>query len=151
MLLCGHVLFFLSITRFVWLFLVPNPCDKQLNCNLFLFTATAGHLLRLDFRDEFHIEPSDACKFDYLEVRDGAHGYENLIGKFCGREFPPMMTSSGRFLWLRFHSDENIEYKGFSAVYESIPKPTSGGSSWLIYYLFLNQLYSLFTYRINQN
>lgn len=30
--------------------------------------APIGFLLRLDFRDKFHIEPSDDCKFDYLEV-----------------------------------------------------------------------------------
>jgi len=31
-----------------------------------------------------------------------------------------------RYLWLRFHSDENIEYSGFKAVYQFIPRPTSG-------------------------
>ena len=30
--------------------------------------APVGHLLRLDFRDYFHIEPSEECKFDYIEV-----------------------------------------------------------------------------------
>lgn len=70
------------------------------------------------------MEPSEDCKFDYLEVRDGAHGYSSQIGLFCGRDFPPMLTSSDRHLWLHFHSDENIEYSGFRAVYTMIPKPT---------------------------
>jgi len=30
--------------------------------------APPGYLLRLDFRDHFNIEPSEECKFDYLEV-----------------------------------------------------------------------------------
>lgn len=30
--------------------------------------APLGFLLRLDFRDHFDIEPSEDCKFDYLEV-----------------------------------------------------------------------------------
>ncbi|XP_075231294.1 neuropilin and tolloid-like isoform X2 [Lycorma delicatula] len=70
------------------------------------------------------MEPSEGCKFDYLEVRDGAHGYSSQIGLFCGRDFPPMLTSSDKNLWLHFHSDENIEYSGFRAVYTMIPKPT---------------------------
>lgn len=92
---------------------------------LLFITAPKGYLLRLDFRDCFDLEPSDDCRFDYLEVRDGAHGYCRLLGQFCGREFPPMITSTDRFLWLRFHSDDNIEYAGFKAVYEFIPRPTS--------------------------
>lgn len=58
-------------------------------------------------------------------MRDGAHGYGQLLGQFCGKEFPPMITSTDRYLWLHFHSDENIEYSGFKAVYEFIERPTS--------------------------
>lgn len=36
-----------------------------------------------------------------------------------------MITSKERFLWLHFHSDENIEYGGFVVVYEYVPRPTS--------------------------
>lgn len=36
--------------------------------NFFLFTAPVGFLIRLDFRDYFNIEPSEDCKFDFLEV-----------------------------------------------------------------------------------
>uniref|UniRef100_T1HS84 Ubiquitinyl hydrolase 1 n=1 Tax=Rhodnius prolixus TaxID=13249 RepID=T1HS84_RHOPR len=73
--------------------------------------------------DSFYIEPSDECKFDYLEIRDGANGYDPLVGSYCGRSFPPIIISTGRALWLRFHSDENAEYSGFRAVYEEVKKP----------------------------
>jgi len=69
------------------------------NC---VIAAEPGHLLRLDFRDDFYIEPSDDCRYDYLEVRDGAHGYSTLIGTYCGNEFPPMLTSSDRYLCVKF-------------------------------------------------
>ena len=49
--------------------------------------------------------------------------YINFIGKFCGNKFPPIITSSGRSLWLRFTSDNTIEYQGFKIVYTSIPNP----------------------------
>ena len=44
-------------------------------------------------------------------------------GKYCGSDFPPIITSSGRFLWMRFHSDETIQYTGFKAVYTFIENP----------------------------
>ncbi|EGI61607.1 Neuropilin and tolloid-like protein 2 [Acromyrmex echinatior] len=84
-------------------------------------------LLKLDFRDEFKLEDSPDCRFDFLEVRDGQYGYSNLLGNFCGTNFPPEITSKTRYLWLRFHSDENIEGKGFKAVWNTIPRPTYPG------------------------
>lgn len=80
-------------------------------------------MIRVDFRDMFDIEPNYACLYDFLEIRDGAHGYSNLLGKYCGRTFPPVITSLGRHLWLRFTTDDNIEYTGFRAVYQFLPDP----------------------------
>jgi hypothetical protein len=89
-------------------------------------TADYGYFVRIDFRDSFQIEPPSnegKCEYDYLEIRDGDQGYSPLIGKFCGSNFPPIITSSGRSLWLRFVSDLNIEYSGFKGVYHYIPNP----------------------------
>jgi len=94
-------------------------CFRTLN-------ADYGYFVRVDFRDSFHIEPPSNelnCDYDYLEVRDGDQGYSPLIGKYCGKLFPPVITSSGRSLWLRFVSDGTIEYSGFKAVYTYIPNP----------------------------
>lgn len=101
----------------------PNNYPNNTDC-VRILEAKPGFLLRLDFRDSFAIEPSEDCKFDYLEIRDGAHGFSNLLGQFCGHDFPPIITSRDRQLWLHFHSDETIEYGGFTAVYESVPRPT---------------------------
>lgn len=88
--------------------------------------APEGHLIKLDFRDWFAIELSTDCKNDFLEVRDGQHGYNTPLERpFCGFDFPPMLTSTDRHLWIHFRSDENIEYKGFKAVFEFIPRPPS--------------------------
>ncbi|XP_055627561.1 uncharacterized protein LOC129769360 [Toxorhynchites rutilus septentrionalis] len=102
----------------------PGNYPNNSDCVVVL-EAPLGSLVRLDFRDHFHVESSDDCKYDYLEIRDGAHGFSTLIGKYCGTTYPPMITSKERFLWLHFHSDENIEYSGFVGVYEYVPRPTS--------------------------
>ncbi|XP_024083967.1 neuropilin and tolloid-like protein 1 isoform X2 [Cimex lectularius] len=83
-----------------------------------IIEAPPGHYLELDFRDKFRLEPSEDCKFDYLEIRDGANGYDPLIGTYCGFAYPPKISSVGRFLWLKFKSDGNTEYSGFTAVYK---------------------------------
>ncbi|XP_045483402.1 neuropilin and tolloid-like protein 1 isoform X1 [Harmonia axyridis] len=99
---------------------------NNLDCTIVL-TAPAGHLVTLDFRDWFDIEDSTDCKNDYLEVRDGPFGFNKQLEnrRFCGNEFPPMMTSSDRHLWIHFHSDENIECKGFKAVFDFVKRPPS--------------------------
>lgn len=91
------------------------------------FAAPEGKIIRLDFRDQFVMEGDVGCKYDSLEVRDGLHGYSYMIGRYCGSTFPDMITSSDRYLWLRFMSDDSIEYSGFRAVYNFIDKP---GGQW---------------------
>ena len=90
-----------------------------------LVSAPANKIIRLDFRDYFEIEESSNCDNDFLEVRDGMHGYNTLLEKkFCGiNEFPPIIQSSDRYLWIHFKSDENIEYRGFRAVFEYVDRP----------------------------
>ncbi|KAI8034316.1 hypothetical protein M5D96_012869 [Drosophila gunungcola] len=95
----------------------PNLYPKNINCTR-VITAPKGQIIRLDFRNSFNIEAKEECKFDFLEIRDGQYGFSTLIGKYCGTDFPPEITSKERYLWLHFHSDETIEYTGFSAVYE---------------------------------
>lgn len=99
----------------------------------FLISAPPGHLINLDFREYFDIEPSPGCANDFLEVRDGPHGYNKLIRHlFCGRgQFPPMLTSSDRHLWIHFHSDENIEYEGFKAVFEFVLRPANSKLNYI--------------------
>jgi len=110
-----------------------------------LVSADKGMLLKLDFRDEFKLEDSPDCRFDFLEVRDGQYGYSNLLGNFCGTNFPPEITSKTRYLWLRFHSDENIEGKGFKAVWSTIPRPTYRKfPSQIFEFFFLNFLIFFF-------
>ncbi|XP_053950627.1 uncharacterized protein LOC128858401 isoform X1 [Anastrepha ludens] len=99
----------------------PNDYPKNINCTR-VIEAPQGQIIRLDFRNSFHIEAKEECKFDFLEIRDGQYGFSNLLGKFCGTDFPPVITSKERYLWLHFHSDESIEYSGFTAVYEFIDR-----------------------------
>ncbi|PRD22605.1 UNVERIFIED_CONTAM: Neto2 [Trichonephila clavipes] len=104
----------------------PNIYPKNVKCTLRII-ADPGHTVRLDFRDKFHLENSPSCSYDWLEVRDGPHGYSPVIsGRYCGNEFPKQMLSSKRFMWVQFSSDDSIEYEGFRAVYDFVKVPNTG-------------------------
>ncbi|XP_064599173.1 neuropilin and tolloid-like protein 2 isoform X2 [Liolophura sinensis] len=74
-------------------------------------------MVELDFRDHFMMESANDCRYDFLEVRDGPYGYSPLIGRYCGRTFPPWIESTGNYMWIRFRSDDILQYSGFRAVY----------------------------------
>lgn len=83
----------------------------------FCFSAPVGYMVELDFRDHFMMESANDCRYDFLEVRDGPYGYSPLIGRYCGRTFPPWIESTGNYMWIRFRSDDILQYSGFRAVY----------------------------------
>lgn len=94
---------------------------------VFFISAPPGHIIKLDFRDQFELEYTPGCKNDFLEVHDGSHGYDKPLpgSPYCGKVFPPELTSTDRYLWIHFKSDENIEYKGFKAIYKYTERPQS--------------------------
>ncbi|XP_013137871.1 PREDICTED: uncharacterized protein LOC106102829 isoform X2 [Papilio polytes] len=84
-----------------------------------------GSVIKLTFVDIFHIEDHPDCAYDFLEIRDGEKGYSNTLGKFCGENFPPQITTTGPFAWLKFHSDGTIEYEGFHITVDIIQSPSN--------------------------
>ncbi|XP_017490569.1 PREDICTED: neuropilin and tolloid-like protein 2, partial [Rhagoletis zephyria] len=97
----------------------PNFYINNTDCQR-VIRAPFGYLIKIEFRDQFHLEDATNCEYDFLEVRDGAFGYSTLIDKLCGPDFPRDIISSDRFLFLRFVSDDSIQYSGFRAVYSFI-------------------------------
>lgn len=83
--------------------------------------AAPRQRVELTFDEHFYIEPSFECRFDHLEVRDGPFGFSPLIDRFCGVKSPPLIRSTGRFMWVKFSSDEELEGLGFRAKYSFIP------------------------------
>ncbi|XP_044168840.1 dorsal-ventral patterning tolloid-like protein 1 [Acropora millepora] len=102
------------------------------------------HIVQLTFTS-FELQPSPSCGSDYVEVRQGRvrfcngpslkirHGQSessDLLKSFCGRKFESSLFSSGRHLWVRFHSPNKkyLRGTGFNAVFEAVnqlPSPFS--------------------------
>ncbi|GAB1610479.1 hypothetical protein Ahia01_001334200 [Argonauta hians] len=102
----------------------PNNYSAKADCIQYL-EAPKGYKIHLDFKNDFILEESQDCSYDYLEIRDGPFGYSPLLSRHCGRDFPPYYLSSSQYLWLRFKSDDNIHKKGFHATYSYEKDETS--------------------------
>nr|XP_026499988.1 uncharacterized protein LOC113403619 [Vanessa tameamea] len=97
---------------------------SDLNC-VTVIRGPEGHVVELTFVDQFHIEYHPDCSYDYLEIRDGQRGYAKLLGKVCGEAFPRQIITTGPNVWLKFHSDDTIEYEGFQINVRFIPTSNS--------------------------
>ncbi|XP_050797782.1 neuropilin and tolloid-like protein 1 isoform X6 [Gopherus flavomarginatus] len=100
----------------------PNKYPPDREC-IYIIEAAPRQCIELHFDEKYSVEPSWECKFDHIEVRDGPFGFSPIIGRFCGQQNPPIIKSSGRFLWIKFFADGELESMGFSARYNFTPDP----------------------------
>ncbi|KAM4618276.1 neuropilin and tolloid-like protein 2 [Polymixia lowei] len=100
----------------------PNTYPPNKDC-LYILEALPRQRIELVFDETFYIEASFECRFDHIEVRDGPFGFSPLVNRFCGSASPGLVLSSGRFVWIRFYSDEELEGVGFQVKYSFTADP----------------------------
>ena len=54
---------------------------------------------------------------DYAKVYNGLASWSPIIGRYCGKETPPFITSKSNVLRIEFRSDMQYAGRGFDAVY----------------------------------
>ncbi|XP_068097066.1 membrane frizzled-related protein isoform X2 [Hyperolius riggenbachi] len=85
-----------------------------------LISVPEGLTIQLQFLN-FSMESEKGCNFDYVEVHDSAgFGIASLMGRFCGSEIPPTLTSSGAQMTILFVADDEVSHVGFFAVYQTL-------------------------------
>ncbi|KAH8286857.1 hypothetical protein KR018_002895 [Drosophila ironensis] len=90
----------------------PNPYSPFLNCT-WIIRAPFGHRLELIVKNFTLESPFNNCQSDWLEIRNGDSAQAPLIGKYCGSSIPPRVPSFGNALYLKFHSDDSMQFPGF--------------------------------------
>uniref|UniRef100_W5MDL2 Neuropilin and tolloid like 2 n=1 Tax=Lepisosteus oculatus TaxID=7918 RepID=W5MDL2_LEPOC len=100
----------------------PSTYPPNKEC-VYILEADPRQRIELTFDEPYYIEPSFECRFDHLEVRDGPFGFSPLIDRYCGSKSPDVITSTGRFMWIKFTTDEELEGLGFRIKYAFIPDP----------------------------
>uniref|UniRef100_A0AAQ4P820 Neuropilin (NRP) and tolloid (TLL)-like 1, like n=1 Tax=Gasterosteus aculeatus aculeatus TaxID=481459 RepID=A0AAQ4P820_GASAC len=100
----------------------PNKYPPDTEC-VYILEAPPRQCIDLHFDENYSIESSWECKFDNIEVRDGPFGFSPILGRYCGQHRPPYIRSSGRYLWIKFVTDGELEAVGFSASYNFTADP----------------------------
>ena len=86
-----------------------------------LIQPTGGGTITLTFT-AFSTEAS----YDLVRVYAGSTTSAPLLGTFSGSTLPPVLTSSGGSMLIRFTTDGSVVAAGWSATYTSGPPPPTG-------------------------
>ena len=63
-----------------------------------------------------------SCIYDYVEIRDGGDETAMSLKKVCGGTLPNTIKSTGNKMFVKFHSDDSVVKKGFSASFKEVKK-----------------------------
>lgn len=100
-----------------------NPSDGKYKHNLacdYLIRMPKDSRVRLTFQ-KFKLESSPNCKFDKVEIFDGdINDDDKLIGRYCGENAPPVITSLTNVVTVRFTSDWSTNDDGFQIQYQLV-------------------------------
>ena len=91
--------------------------------------------LEFEFFDFGHIEAcsSKETESQFIEVRDGARGDSEPLGRFCGKTRPQKLSSSGSEMWIRLKTNGYRSIK-FKATYKAV----RGKTGWYKYWVGIN-------------
>lgn len=96
----------------------PEQYPPGLNC-IWKIEVAENNKINLRFM-KFDVEgdsqdcPDDS---DYAKVYNGLASWSPIIGRYCGKETPPFITSKSNVLRIEFRSDMQYAGRGFDAVY----------------------------------
>jgi Zn-dependent metalloprotease len=65
--------------------------------------------------------------FDAVEVYDGTNENAPLLGRFSGLTLPNAVTSTGGSMYIKFYSDNEVNFSGWSGYYTSTQTPYCNG------------------------
>lgn len=95
----------------------PGAYPPSQNCVWVITAPEPGQKILINFNPHFDLEDRD-CKYDFVEVYNGANDSAPMVGKFCGKIAPSPIISSGGTLTIKFVSDYETHGAGFSIRYE---------------------------------
>ncbi|KAF4527383.1 hypothetical protein B566_EDAN015953, partial [Ephemera danica] len=95
----------------------PNSYVMNMEC-YWKIVVSRGSLIQLIIVD-LDLEHEQACKYDYIELRDGPSATSPIIGQFCQRGTTSILTTTQNFMWIKFRADESRQGRGFNLQYET--------------------------------
>ncbi|MBN3293342.1 MFRP protein, partial [Polypterus senegalus] len=87
---------------------------------LWKISVPEGYMIELTF-DSFSLEFHEVCSYDYVEILDTVgNGALTLLGRYCGTQPPPVLSSSHQMMTVLFVTDDGVSNSGFHATYQAI-------------------------------
>ncbi|XP_078037937.1 cubilin [Augochlora pura] len=74
----------------------------------------------MDLKNATKKANNTTCNGDFLEIRDGANSFSELLGKFCGDKAPSPIFTTSNVVGIRFFSDGTIVGTGVSGTLEAV-------------------------------
>ncbi|XP_043658315.1 cubilin homolog [Drosophila teissieri] len=94
--------------------------QNDLDCQT-VFQVNPDQQISVEFSN-FHVQDSNGCGSDYVELRDGGGTFADIIGRFCGQNQPPTLRSTRHTLYMRFVTDDKVTDTGFQVTINAIPR-----------------------------
>ncbi|XP_074619287.1 uncharacterized protein LOC141878299 isoform X2 [Acropora palmata] len=90
----------------------PSNYPGNLRC-VYRVNIPSGKDLKIHFH-YFHLENHSSCDYDYLKITNDAN---YVIGTFCGQQSGALVTVTGSYALLTFHTDRVEEKTGFELFF----------------------------------
>ncbi|XP_019897556.2 cubilin [Esox lucius] len=81
--------------------------------------------------NNFHLEASSSCYYDYVAVYDGPNTMAPVMGQFCGTALPPNLRSTTNQMFIVFKTDSSVSGLGWRATYSETLGPAQGCGGYL--------------------
>ena len=94
----------------------PQNYPPNSNCVWKISSPPGTKFVVFHFQD-FHLEGSSTCSYDYIEIRNGNSPTSHLLKKLCGSKITSAKIVTGPSAFIRFRSDNTVNRKGFRAAY----------------------------------
>ncbi|XP_067863171.1 cubilin [Heptranchias perlo] len=96
----------------------PMPYSHNAEC-YWLIQTSAGSVIGLQF-EQFHLDSSAECSYDYLAVYNGNDISSQLLAKLCGNQMPAPILSTRNTMYIKLRTDSSVTAGGFFAKYTHI-------------------------------
>ena len=99
--------------------LYPRDYPHNIMCT-WVITVPEGHFVKLRIKSS---KLTHRCyeSGPTLDIRDGLTSSSNLLKSFCGQKVEPSVFSSGRHLWVRLDSrNDLLDSVRFYALFEAV-------------------------------
>ncbi|XP_041367297.1 cubilin-like [Gigantopelta aegis] len=113
----------------------PQNYQNNLLCRWELHTEAKDMVIKL-VTTQSHIEFTDDCIGDHVEIYDGDNTSSPRLSRWCATD-APTYHSTGQSLLVIFRTDFAVGDTGFKISYMAIDKPQSGLSTPTIYGIIL--------------